>query len=121
MKNLILLIFCLTLFSCNNNEVKDENQFYNLDCTIVSFNNNDTEFLGKNNTPTTCNVILIRSIKDPSLYAKLSSCNEGCYFNLSDANLYNKKVGSYVHFIHIKKERFFKINSKDNDNNSNPN
>lgn len=97
--------------SCSSN-ARNENEFYyNLDCTIVSINDNDVAPTGKFKKPTTCNVVLIRSCQDTTLYAKLSSCNayNMHLIDLSDKNLYNKTVGSKMHFDYIKKDKFFKI------------
>ena len=111
MKNTLILfslIVGLCMVSCRANHDKDF--YFNYKCRVVAINSNDIGFVGKFNSPTTCNVLLVQSLFDTTLYAKLSSCNSGnWYINLSDSNIYSKHIGSPVYFKYVMKSRFFRI------------
>jgi len=111
MKKILILSFLFALFSCN---IHDNELLFNYKCIIVKTNAEESLTKDKFHKPTICRTWLIQSVIDTTSFAELGTCGhwgqgENSYWNISNSEFYNKKIGDTLFFKYIRKDRFFKI------------
>lgn len=107
--NCLVIGLFLTMCIYHYNKAKKINIIYkNIDVVIVSKGANSEEVKnGKFIAVEYVKTMLVRMIKDTTLYAELSS--RSSYIPITNSLWYSSKEGDTLHYDKIRKDRFFKL------------
>jgi hypothetical protein len=107
MKRIMILLACICT-GCNRANIYKNDVYIDRPGKIVSINYDRTaRSQDKFNNPVQCGMALIQDGVDTTLYAELSTCDEGPYAIIDKAWYYTHHVGDKVFFKYIRKNRYF--------------
>lgn len=107
-----IVMTTIVIFLIASCDFKDtDNNYYDINLKIVSFNSDCSLTNDKFKTPQLCNTILFETLdKRPKQYLLINTCQMSPTIHIDTKWLYNHRVGDIVHFEFLRKENFFTIN-----------
>lgn len=96
----LLLISGVIALICFDRAKLNREVYRDLDCVVVKVGQENTRTRDKFHTPTETNLLLLRSLKDSTMFME---------YRVNDQKFYNTRVGDTLHWDIVAWNRFFYI------------